>query len=102
MLSRTADNLYWVSRYLERADFLARLIEASSRIAALPKAYAAAQDEWQSVLIASGADETFYDHPRAPTRPMSSPISPSTRAICPASATASNSPAPTPAPCARR
>jgi len=28
MLSRTADNLYWVSRYLERADFLARLIEA--------------------------------------------------------------------------
>jgi len=62
MLSRTADNLYWVSRYLERADFLARLIEASSRIAALPKAYAAAQDEWQSVLIASGADETFFEH----------------------------------------
>jgi len=62
MLSRTADNLYWVSRYLERADFLARLIEASSRIAALPKAYASAQDEWQSVLIASGADETFVDH----------------------------------------
>jgi uncharacterized alpha-E superfamily protein len=62
MLARTADNLYWVSRYLERADFLARLIEASSRIAALPKAYASAQDEWQSVLIASGADETFFEH----------------------------------------
>ena len=29
MLARTADNLFWVSRYLERADFLARLIEAS-------------------------------------------------------------------------
>ncbi len=62
MLSRTADNLYWVSRYLERADFLARLIDASSRIAALPKAYAVAQDEWQSVLIASGADESFFEH----------------------------------------
>lgn len=62
MLSRTADNLFWVSRYLERADFLARLIEASSRISALPKAYSAKQDEWESVLIASGADETFYDH----------------------------------------
>jgi len=62
MLSRTADNLYWVSRYLERADFLARLIEASSRISALPKAYSADHDEWESVLIASGADETFYDH----------------------------------------
>lgn len=62
MLARTADNLYWVSRYLERADFLARLIEASSRISALPKTFATAQDEWQSVLIASGADETFYEH----------------------------------------
>ena len=62
MLARTADNLYWVSRYLERADFLARLIEASGRIAALPKAFASAQDEWKSVLIASGADETFYEH----------------------------------------
>ena len=62
MLSRTADNLYWVSRYLERADFLARLIEASSRISALPKAYASSQDEWSSVLIASGADETFSEH----------------------------------------
>ncbi|HUO55139.1 MAG TPA: alpha-E domain-containing protein [Rhodoblastus sp.] len=66
MLARTADNLYWVSRYLERADFLARLIEASSRIAALPQAYASSQDEWQSVLIASGADETFYDHFETP------------------------------------
>ncbi len=62
MLARTADNIFWVSRYLERADFLARLIEASNRIAALPKAYAAKQDEWTSVLIASGADETFFDH----------------------------------------
>lgn len=62
MLSRTADNIFWVSRYLERADFLARLIEASSRIAALPKTYASAQDEWTSALIASGADETFYEH----------------------------------------
>ncbi len=62
MLSRTADNLFWVSRYLERADFLARIIQTSRRIAALPKAYMSAQNEWESVLIASGADETFYDH----------------------------------------
>ncbi|MFA6205734.1 MAG: alpha-E domain-containing protein, partial [Methylocystis sp.] len=26
MLSRTADNLYWLARYMERADFLARAI----------------------------------------------------------------------------
>ena len=61
MLARTADNIYWVSRYLERADFLARLIEASNRIAAVPTT-ATRQDEWTSVLIASGADETFPEH----------------------------------------
>ena len=48
MLARTADNIYWVSRYLERADFLARLIEASSRIAALPKTYPVARTNGQA------------------------------------------------------
>ena len=28
MLSRTADNLYWLSRYTERADFVARILDA--------------------------------------------------------------------------
>ncbi len=39
MLSRTADNLYWLARYVERAEFLARIIDATSRLATLPKAY---------------------------------------------------------------
>ena len=33
MLSRTADNLYWVSRYIERAEFLARILDATARLA---------------------------------------------------------------------
>jgi len=33
MLSRTADNLYWLARYVERADFLARIIKAAQRLA---------------------------------------------------------------------
>ncbi len=32
MLSRTGASLYWLGRYLERADFIARLIEATVRL----------------------------------------------------------------------
>ena len=27
MLSRTADNLYWLARYIERAEFVARILD---------------------------------------------------------------------------
>jgi uncharacterized alpha-E superfamily protein len=59
MLSSTADNLFWLARYMERADFLARAIEASRRLAALPKTYGGAETEWESVLLSSGALESF-------------------------------------------
>ncbi|CCJ07021.1 alpha-E domain-containing protein [Methylocystis sp. SC2] len=59
MLSRTADNLYWLARYMERADFLARAIQASRRLAALPKAYGGEETEWESVLLSSGAALAF-------------------------------------------
>jgi uncharacterized alpha-E superfamily protein len=36
MLSRTADHLYWMSRYIERAESLARLIDAHYRMSLLP------------------------------------------------------------------
>ena len=32
MLSRTAANLYWIGRYMERAEFTTRLIEATIRL----------------------------------------------------------------------
>ena len=61
MLSRTADNLFWLARYLERADHLARLIVATRRLAALPKAYGGQQSEWESVLESAGAMESFKE-----------------------------------------
>ncbi len=53
MLSRTAGSLYWVGRYIERADFTARLIEATQRLAALPSSYGGASNAWESALAAT-------------------------------------------------
>ena len=36
MLSRTADNLYWIARNMERAETAARLLEVGARISLLP------------------------------------------------------------------
>ncbi|WP_020174539.1 alpha-E domain-containing protein [Methyloferula stellata] len=61
MLSRTADNLFWLARYMERADFVARIVEATQRLAALPNNYSDTGTEWESALEASGAAEGFHE-----------------------------------------
>lgn len=62
MLSRTADNLYWLSRYMERGDFLARIIETAQRLATLPTAYGGTGTEWESTLNAAGALDGYREH----------------------------------------
>ena len=54
MLSRTADNLYWIARYMERAETLARFLEVGARIALLPSTGHGYRNEWVSLLQASG------------------------------------------------
>ena len=46
MLSRTADNLYWLARYVERAEYLARILDTTLRLSTLPLAYVGASNEW--------------------------------------------------------
>ncbi|WP_173426280.1 alpha-E domain-containing protein [Sphingomonas hengshuiensis] len=58
MLSRTASALYWLGRYLERADFIARLVEATVRLDAL-SARPAGEAAWVSALTVSYTDEGF-------------------------------------------
>lgn len=53
MLSRTANNMFWMGRYMERADATARLIEMGHRMAMLPGSNE--MDEWRSVAAASGS-----------------------------------------------
>lgn len=58
MLSRTASSLYWLGRYIERADFVARLVEATIRLDALsPRP--AGEAAWQSALSVTFSDEAF-------------------------------------------
>jgi uncharacterized alpha-E superfamily protein len=59
MLSRTADNLYWLSRYTERADFVARILDATMRLAALPASYGGERNEWEGAVAAAGNLDEF-------------------------------------------
>jgi uncharacterized alpha-E superfamily protein len=59
MLSRTADNLYWLARYVERAEYLARILEATHRITALPLAYVGDTNEWASAVESAGCAAEF-------------------------------------------
>ena len=54
MLSRTAENLFWSARYIERADSLARLLEVGYRISLIPNTEKGYTNEWESILETSG------------------------------------------------
>jgi uncharacterized alpha-E superfamily protein len=60
MLARTADALFWTARYMERADYLARLLETAMRAASLPASYGGSSTEWESAVASAGAAEEFY------------------------------------------
>jgi uncharacterized alpha-E superfamily protein len=53
MLGRTANSLFWMFRYLERAENTARLIDAGLRMA-LTRDSVSAEEEWRSVIETAG------------------------------------------------
>ena len=61
MLARTADNLFWLARYIERADYLARIVNVTRRLDSLPSAYGGAGVEWESALLSAGALDRFRE-----------------------------------------
>ena len=54
MLSRTADSLFWLARYVERAENMSRLIDMGRRRAATPDEQAGSRADWPAVLSAAG------------------------------------------------
>ncbi len=60
MLSRVAESLFWIGRYIERAENVARLADVARRMSALPREVGRPlSNEWSSVLIAAGARDVF-------------------------------------------
>lgn len=58
MLSRTASNLYWIGRYMERAEFTTQLIEATIRLSSLTR-NAQSNQAWRSALAVVGEIKGF-------------------------------------------
>lgn len=58
MLGRTANGLFWMFRYLERAENTARLLEAGLRMA-LTRDVRTAEEEWRSVIATSGQQALY-------------------------------------------
>lgn len=57
MLSRTAEHLYWMSRYMERAENIARFLEVANRTA---MSSSVGRDAfWRSVLSIAGGEKAF-------------------------------------------
>jgi uncharacterized alpha-E superfamily protein len=60
VLSRTADNLYWLARYVERAEYLARILDTTLRLITLPLSYGGATNEWESAVASAGCTNAFF------------------------------------------
>jgi uncharacterized alpha-E superfamily protein len=66
MLSRAAESLYWMSRYAERAENVARFLDVSSQVVLdLPETHG---NPWAAVVAATGDEESFGERYGAPTR----------------------------------
>ena len=59
MLSRVADNLYWMSRYVERAEGVTRLVEVNRDTHLESSAGGLQRDYWKSALNAMCAIDDF-------------------------------------------
>jgi uncharacterized alpha-E superfamily protein len=53
MLSRTADHLFWMARYVERAENTARMLDVNYQASLLPQSDAAAERGWRGLLSIS-------------------------------------------------
>ncbi len=53
MLSRTADHLFWLARYMERAENTARMLDVNYQMSLLPQSADKAEQGWRGLLSIS-------------------------------------------------
>ena len=61
MLSKTANHLFWLARYIERAENMARILDVTANMALVPKAAMSEASLWQPALEISGNEDTFKE-----------------------------------------
>jgi uncharacterized alpha-E superfamily protein len=59
MLSRTADHLFWMSRYMERAENTARMLDVNYQTSLLPQSADRTEAGWAGLLGISELTQTF-------------------------------------------
>ncbi len=62
MLSRTADHLFWMARYTERAENTARMLDVNIQTALLPQSASSAALLWRGMLGISELQPQFDKH----------------------------------------
>lgn len=61
MLSRTADHLFWMARYIERAENTARMLDANLQTIMLPQSPEAVAASWRALLGISELEPLFLE-----------------------------------------
>jgi uncharacterized alpha-E superfamily protein len=59
MLARTAENLFWLARYMERADYVARLLQVAGQMNAV-RVDSDRNSEWESAIVAAGCRQGYF------------------------------------------
>jgi uncharacterized alpha-E superfamily protein len=59
MLSRTADHLFWMARYTERAENTARMLDVNYQTSLLPQSAAVTQAGWEGIVSISELDDSY-------------------------------------------
>lgn len=61
MLSRAAASLYWMSRYMERAENMARILDVSYRMSLSASDEHSQRTQWEPALVVAGCEAPFKE-----------------------------------------